>query len=74
MLRDVWTCNENRPNGLFIKFITDDEACKINNFKLNYFTPTHSFEKERNIVEKIDKILSKKFWFYYEQWKWLSFT
>ena len=61
MFRDVWGTNENEPKAQPIRFISDDEAKKINQFKLYYFIPTHSFGKKKYTIEKKDRMFDSKF-------------
>ena len=61
MFRDVWGNNEDEPESQPIRFISDDEAKKINQFKLYYFTPTHSFGRKQYVVEKRDRMFDKDF-------------
>lgn len=61
MFRDVWESNEEEPKAQPIRFISDEEAKKINQFKLYYFTPTHSFGKKQYTVEKKDRMFDKDF-------------
>ena len=61
MFRDVWGPNENEPEKSPMRFISDDEAKKIQNFKLYYFVPTHSFGKKQFTIEKIDRTLCQGF-------------
>lgn len=61
MFRDVWSFNENEPLNLPIHFLSDEEAEKIQNFKLYYFVPTHSFGKKQFTIEKIDRTLCQGF-------------
>lgn len=61
MFRDVWGSNEDEPEKLPMRFLSDEEAEKIENFKLYYFTPRHSFGKKQFITEKIDRTLCKNF-------------
>ncbi len=61
MFRDVWGPNEDEPEKQSIRFLDDDEAEKIQDFKLYYFMPTHSFGKKQFITEKIDRTLCKGF-------------
>lgn len=59
--RDVWAKDEPEPAMQTIRFLTDDEAKKIKNFKLYYFTPTHSFGKKKFTIEKKDRTLEENF-------------
>lgn len=61
MFRDVWGTNEDEPETLPIRFISDEEAKKINQFKLYYFRPTHSFGRKQYVVEKQDRMFDKRF-------------
>lgn len=61
MFRDVWGPKELEPEKLPIRFISDEDAKKIKNFKLYYFIPTHSFGKKQFIAEKLDRTLCKGF-------------
>lgn len=61
MFRDVWGTNEDEPEAQSIRFLSDDEAKKIDEFKLYYFTPTHSFGKKQYVVEKQDRMLDRGF-------------
>ena len=61
MFRDVWGNNEDEPESQPIRFISDDEAKKINQFKLYYFKPTHSFGKKQYTVEKKDRMFDRDF-------------
>ncbi len=61
MFRDVWGTNEDEPEAQPIRFISDEEAKKINQFKLYYFTPSHSFGKKQYIVEKKDRMFDRGF-------------
>lgn len=61
MFRDVWASNEAEPKAQSIRFISDEEAKEINEFKLYYFKPTHSFGKKQYVVEKQDRMLDKGF-------------
>ena len=61
MFRDVWGRNESEPKTQPIRFISDEEAKKINKFKLYYFKPTHSFGKKQYVVEKQDRMLDRDF-------------
>lgn len=61
MFRDVWGANEDEPEAQPIHFISDEEAKKINQFKLYYFTPTHSFGRKQYVVEKQDRMFDKYF-------------
>lgn len=61
MFRDVWGLKEKEPEKLPMRFLSDEEAKKISNFKLYYFIPTHSFGKKKFTIEKIDRTLCKEF-------------
>ena len=61
MFRDVWGSNEDEPKEKPIRFLKDEEASKIDNFKLYYFTPTHSYGEKQYIVEKKDRMFDKDF-------------
>ena len=61
MFKDVWGSNEEEPETQPIRFISDKEAKKINEFKLYYFIPTHSFGKKQYVVEKQDRMLDRGF-------------
>ena len=61
LFRDVWSLNEKEPDKLPIHFLKIDEAKKINNFKLYYFTPIHSSIKKQFEIEKIDRTLIPNF-------------
>ena len=61
MFRDVWGSNEDEPETQPIRFISDDEAKKINQFKLYYFIPTHSFGRKQFVVEKKDRMFDRSF-------------
>lgn len=61
MFRDVWGTNEAEPETQPIRFISDDEAKKISQFKLYYFTPTHSFGRKQFVVEKKDRMFDRGF-------------
>lgn len=61
MFRDVWGSNEDEPEKLPMRFLSDEEAKKINEFKLYYFTPTHSFGKKQYVIEKKDRTFDKGF-------------
>lgn len=61
MFRDVWGSNEDEPEKLPIRFLSDEEAKKIKDFKLYYFVPTHSFGRKKFITEKIDRTLCRNF-------------
>ena len=61
MFRDVWEFGHEEPEKLPIRFLSDEEAKKIKDFKLYYFVPTHSFGKKQFITEKIDRTLCKGF-------------
>lgn len=61
MFRDVWGYHEDEPKTQPIRFISDEEAEKIDEFKLYYFTPTHSFGKKQFVVEKKDRMFNKDF-------------
>lgn len=62
--KDVWGFGEEEPENQPLRFIDDDEAKKIQNFKLYYFVPTHSFGRKKFITEKIDRTLCQNFDFY----------
>lgn len=66
MFRDVWGYGENEPESQPIRFLTDEEAKNIRNFKLYYFVPSHSYGKKQYITEKIDRTLSQGFDFIME--------
>lgn len=61
MFREVWGSNEEEPETQPICFISDEEAKKINQFKLYYFKPTHSFGKKQYAVEKQDRMFDRGF-------------
>lgn len=61
MFRDVWGSNEDEPEPQSIRFISDEEAKKIKEFKLYYFIPTHSFGRKQFIVEKQDRMFDRDF-------------
>lgn len=61
MFRNVWGTNEDEPETKPIRFISDDEAKKINQFKLYYFKPTHSFGRKQFVVEKKDRMFERGF-------------
>lgn len=61
MFKDVWGYGEEEPENQPIRFLTDDEAKSIKNFKLYYFVPSHSFGKKQFIIEKIDRTLCQNF-------------
>lgn len=61
MFREVWGSNEEEPETQPIRFISDEEAKKINQFKLYYFKPTHSFGKKQYVVEKQDRMFDRGF-------------
>jgi len=61
MFKDVWAKDEDEPVNQSIRFISDEEAKKINDFKLYYFVPTHSFDTKKFVTEKIDRMLSGNF-------------
>ena len=64
--KDVWGYGEDEPEEQEIQFLTDEEAKKINNFKLYYFIAPHSFGTKKFETEKIDRTLSKDFDFIME--------
>lgn len=64
--RDVWSYGDIEPEEQIIQFINDEEAEKIDNFKLYYFILPHSFGTKQFVVEKIDRTLSKDFDFIME--------
>lgn len=59
MFRDVWGTNEEEPETQSIRFLSNEEAKKIDKFKLYYFTPTHSFGKKQYVVEKKDRTFDR---------------
>lgn len=61
MFRDVWGTNEDEPEAQSIRFLSDAEAKKIDEFKLYYFTPTHSFGRKQYVVEKKDRMFDRGF-------------
>lgn len=61
MFRDVWGANEEEPELQPIRFLDDEEASQISNFKLYFYVPTHSFGKKQFVVEKVDRTLSDGF-------------
>ena len=61
LFRDVWAANEEEPEKQSIVFLDDEEASKIKEFKLYYFTPTHSFGTKKYILEKKDRMFSKDY-------------
>ena len=61
MFRDVWGINEDEPKKQSLRFLSDEEAKKIQAFKLYYFCPRHSFGKKQFITEKIDRTLCDDF-------------
>ena len=67
MFRDVWGANDLiEPIAQPMRFLSDEEASKINNFKLYYLLPTHSYGRKKYVVEKKDRTLEKGFNFIME--------
>lgn len=64
--RDVWGVNEQEPAELPIHFISDEEAKKMNNFKLYFFKLNFSFRPDNYKIEKVDRTLEKDFNFIME--------
>ena len=61
MFKDVWGSGEDEPENQSIRFLSDNEARNIKNFKLYYFVPSHSFGKKQFVIEKIDRTLCQGF-------------
>lgn len=61
MFKDVWELGKEKPEKEIIRFLSDEEAEKIDNFELYYFIPTHSFGKKQYVTEKIDRTLNVNF-------------
>ncbi|MBQ8891321.1 MAG: hypothetical protein IJ068_00440 [Bacilli bacterium] len=59
--RDVWELHKEEPIELPMEFISDDEAKRINSFKLYIFELPYSFETEKYKIEKIDRTLERGF-------------
>lgn len=61
MFRDVWSPNEDEPEKLPMRFLSDEEAEKINNFQLYYFASPYGIRKKPLTAEKIDRTLYEDF-------------
>lgn len=61
MFRDVWSPNEDEPEKLPMRFLSDEEAEKINNFQLYYFASPYGIRKKTLTAEKIDRTLYEDF-------------
>lgn len=64
--KDVWGLGEKEPKTQSLRFLSDEEASKINCFKLYFFVPTHSFGTKKYVIEKKDRMLNKEFNFIME--------
>lgn len=64
--KDVWGLGEEEPKTQSLRFLSDEEALKINCFKLYFFVPTHSFGTKKYVIEKKDRMLNKEFNFIME--------
>lgn len=64
--KDVWGRGEEEPKEQSIRFLSDEEASKITNFKLYYFIPPRVFVTRLHFVEKKDRTLYKDFNFMME--------
>ena len=64
MFKDVWEYNKEEPINEPIRFLTKEEASKINNFKL-YVFKVHTYDYRRKInsveTEAVDRTFNKNF-------------
>lgn len=62
--RDVWEYGCNEPKVQTIKFLTDEEACQIDDFKLYIYNYSFLSVQPKYHIEKYDRTLDKRFCFH----------
>lgn len=64
--KDVWEISQEEPEEEPIHFISDEEACEINKFKLYIYQLPYSFDQSKYNLEKTDRTLDRRFNFVME--------
>ena len=62
--RDVWEYGCNQPEVQLVRILTDEEACRINDFHLYIYDYSYRCVCPKYHIEKYDRTLDKRFCFH----------